>query len=86
MPHDRPPNQGGDVPTPQKNIICWEQDRVSGRAQPNPPSPPRIVGNGYICQYSDGNNISSIADLKKGWSNLKGIYLSKNMLTKMEIK
>ena len=87
MPHDRPPNQGGDVPTPQKNIICWEQDRVSGRAQPNAPSPPRTVVDGYKCQYSDENSIINIADLKKGnWPKLTQISFSKNMLTKVKIK
>ena len=87
MPCYSPPNQGGDVPTPQKNKFKSELDRVGGSIQPNPSSPPPKFVDGYICQYSDQNSISSIADFKKGnWSNLAYISIGKNMLTKAKIK
>ena len=47
----------------------------------------KMVVDWYISQYSDGNNISSIADMRKGtWPNLSYLDLGNNTQIKIKIK
>ena len=87
MPHDFPSNQGGEVPQPQSFIFNGEWNLVSGGNEQNPAASTRIDHDKYRYEYLDDNNISNIADLKKGnWPNLAKISISKNMLIKALIK